>query len=314
MGDDDYRSQVRAHLQVREPRAVREGGRPRENEDILDEGTLYAARFDADGSGASGSPLVHGENGLSADNGFRLAGRGADRHPHRRRRRRARPTWIGRSGWRCIRAPARSYCTLSNNTSRGTGKPLHRAESLGADAANPRAPNLMGHIIRWREQGDDPAATRFRWDIFLAGGRSRARRRRSSGATSRPAVAFAQPDGLFFDPRGVLWIQTDSSAQNMVERRLGPHRQQPDAGRRPRHRRGAAFPHRTGRLRDHRRRSSRPTSARCSSTSSTPVRRPGPPRSQRSGHAPRPSAPGPTVPPPVARARRRSPSAARTAA
>jgi hypothetical protein len=28
-------------------------------------------------------------------------------------------------------------------------------------------------------------------------------------------LAFAQPDGLYVDRRGVLWIQTDSSAQNM---------------------------------------------------------------------------------------------------
>jgi secreted PhoX family phosphatase len=30
------------------------------------------------------------------------------------------------------------------------------------------------------------------------------------------AVAFAQPDGCHIDQRGVVWIQTDSSAQNMA--------------------------------------------------------------------------------------------------
>jgi secreted PhoX family phosphatase len=29
-------------------------------------------------------------------------------------------------------------------------------------------------------------------------------------------VAFAQPDGIVFDERGVLWIATDSSAQHMA--------------------------------------------------------------------------------------------------
>ena len=29
-------------------------------------------------------------------------------------------------------------------------------------------------------------------------------------------LAFAQPDGLSFDQRGVLWIQTDSSSKNMA--------------------------------------------------------------------------------------------------
>lgn len=48
------------------------------------------------------------------------------------------------------------YCTLTNNNRRGkTGQPP-------VDAANPRGDNVYGHILRWREEGDDPTATRFR--------------------------------------------------------------------------------------------------------------------------------------------------------
>ena len=107
------------------------------------------------------------------------------------------------------------YCSLTNNSLRGKGKPLGGAEPLGADAANPRAPNAMGHIIRWREQDGDAAATRFSWDIFLLAG-DPAHPTRSSAATSWAASRSRSPTAIVFDERGVLWIQTDASAQSMA--------------------------------------------------------------------------------------------------
>jgi secreted PhoX family phosphatase len=84
---------------------------------------------------------------------------------------------------------------------------------FGADAANPRAPNLMGHIIRWREAKDDPTSIKFEWDIFVLAGDPHHPDPIKRGTAG---VAFAQPDGLYVDRRGVLWIQTDSSSQNMA--------------------------------------------------------------------------------------------------
>ena len=56
------------------------------------------------------------------------------------------------------------YCTLTNNSARGTpGQP-------GVDAANPRANNQLGQIVRWRETNDDPTATTFRWDMLALAG------------------------------------------------------------------------------------------------------------------------------------------------
>ena len=83
------------------------------------------------------------------------------------------------------------YVTLTNNDRRGGRRPA------GVDAANPRAQNVYGHILKWREQGGDPAAPKFRWEA------------RSPSAARRKG--FGSPDGLWFDPRGVLWIQTDVS-------------------------------------------------------------------------------------------------------
>ena len=87
----------------------------------------------------------------------------------------------------------------------GRGAPSGARSLLGPDAANPRGPNLMGHIILLREAGTDPAATRFTWDIFVQAGDPHHGEPLKRGTTKVP---FAQPDGLYVDRRGVLWIQT----------------------------------------------------------------------------------------------------------
>jgi secreted PhoX family phosphatase len=95
------------------------------------------------------------------------------------------------------------YCTLTNNSQRGeSGKP-------GPDPANPRANNVFGHIVRWREQGANAAATRFAWDIFVLAG-DPAHADQGKRGTIKGDI-FGSPDGLWFDARGVLWIQTDIS-------------------------------------------------------------------------------------------------------
>lgn len=213
MGDDDYRSKFEHIYKFVSRRPYVRGGGWAENRDVLDDGTLYAARFNADGSG-EWIELVQGRNGLTAERGFpsqaevvidaRTAGDvvGA--------------TYMDRPEWLAVHPRTQEvYVTLSNNTARGKGKPLHQAEAVGGDAANPRAPNLMGHIVRWREAGGDAAATSFRWDVFLQAGEPTHADPLKRGNVPG-GLAFAQPDGCHIDARGVLWIQTDSSAQNMA--------------------------------------------------------------------------------------------------
>lgn len=213
MGDDDYRSKFEHIYKFVSRQPYRKEGGAAANAGVLDEGTLYAGRFNADGSG-EWIELVQGKNGLTAERGFpsqaevvidaRTAGDvvGA--------------TYMDRPEWLAVHPRSKEvYVTLSNNTSRGKGKPLHQANPVGADAANPRAPNVMGHIVRWREAGGDPAATAFEWDVFLQAGEPTHKDALKRGNV-KGGVAFAQPDGCHIDARGVLWIQTDSSAQNMA--------------------------------------------------------------------------------------------------
>jgi len=173
------------------------------NRDLLDHGTLYVARFDADGTG-EWIALVHGRNGLTRENGF------ADQADVLIRTRdaadRVGATRMDRPEWGAVHPTTfEVYMTMTNNPLRGTpGRPA-------PDAANPRARNVFGHILRWREAGRDPKATRFDWDIFALGGDPQA-----ADADRRGNVrgdSYGSPDGLWFDPAGNLWIQTDVSTR-----------------------------------------------------------------------------------------------------
>jgi secreted PhoX family phosphatase len=158
----------------------------------LDEGTLYVARYNEDGSG-DWLPLVHGQGPLTARNGFadqgevlvktRLAADALGATPM------DRPEWTDvdpRTGT--------VYLTLTNNTAREE-----------TNAANPRVSNKWGHIVRWDEEGGDHTATRFTWDLFLLAGPGDG----VDGSTISSEDAFGSPDGMFIDPDSRVWIQTD---------------------------------------------------------------------------------------------------------
>lgn len=173
------------------------------NRSLLDEGILYVAKFNNDGTG-EWMPLIHGIGQLTAANGFSDQGEvciktrqasdllGATKMD--------RPEWIDidKQGW--------VYCTLTNNSNRGGDK------QPAVDAMNPRANNTMGHIIRWKDSGDFDGTT-FRWNHFVLAGDSRLERAQAKGNIK--GDAFSCPDGLWTDGRGVLWIQTDMSTSTM---------------------------------------------------------------------------------------------------
>ena len=175
------------------------------NRRLLDDGTLYVARFNADGSG-EWLALVHGQNGLTTENGFAdqaevlLNARAAGDH--------VGATPMDRPEWVAVHPRSREvYVTLTNNDNRGIKWPT--------DKANPRPVNLHGQILRWSEAGADPTATAFTWEVFLLAGEQPGAKHAEGESVPANLTGtingdiFSSPDGLAFDNAGRLWIETD---------------------------------------------------------------------------------------------------------
>ncbi len=191
------------------------------NRGLLERGTLYAARFGSDGSGAW-IPLTLD---TPAQDGRRLGEHFNENLGELLIKTRQAADAVGatpmdRPEWIAVHPrTGEAYATLTNNSDRGSGKarwpggPNHP----GADAANPRDKNIYGHIVRWREEGGDPHSTTFQWDIFaLAGNPTRyadGDPRRGS-ANIAAENTFNSPDGLGFDTQGRLWVLTDGNYKN----------------------------------------------------------------------------------------------------
>ena len=165
----------------------------------LDRGTLYVARFDANGVG-TWLPLTLESPGKDG-------GRLADRYATIEEiliNTRAAADFVGatpmdRPEWTAVHPTNGDvYLTLTNNSNRNA--------TTGTNPANPRLNNVNGHIIRWH---DDAGANSFRWEIFVFGSNADA-----DADTNRSGLTtlnqLASPDGIAFDDRGILWIQTDN--------------------------------------------------------------------------------------------------------
>ncbi|TVQ13626.1 MAG: PhoX family phosphatase [Leptolyngbya sp. DLM2.Bin27] len=166
---------------------------------LLDEGTLYVAKFNDDGSG-EWLALEQGQNGLTAANGFASQAEVLVNT-------RAAADFVGatkmdRPEWGAVDPTnGQVYFTLTNNTRR-------TAEQI--NAANPREGNKWGQIVRWSEAGNNPTALAFDWDLFVLAG-PEDNSQKMSGRSLDPDNIFSSPDGLWFDPDRRLWIQTDMS-------------------------------------------------------------------------------------------------------
>ena len=172
---------------------------------LLDVGTLYVARFDEDGQGRwlalrHGEKYAHGA--LTAAHGFSDQGDVLIRC--RQAADLAGATKMDRPEWVAVHPKTGEvYVTLTNNSERG------KPDKPGVNAANPRAKNVFGHIVRWRENKHDAAAETFAWDIFALAGDPQHVDESQRGTLK--GDAYGSPDGLWFDPSGRLWIQTDAA-------------------------------------------------------------------------------------------------------
>lgn len=202
--------------------------RPERNTDLLDDGTLYVARFRDDGEG-EWVPLVWGQHpDLTEARGFESQ---ADVLVRCREAADAvGATPLDRPEDVAVH-PTNGHVFLSCTQNMDRGVADSRAGASPGDrsvnAANPRARNVWGHILEIAEDGDDAGAARFRWNVFVlagdpAGGALRAAAPALGAgvwtanetyfggqADAAELSAFANPDNLGFDADGNLWIVTD---------------------------------------------------------------------------------------------------------
>ncbi len=188
----------------------------------LDQGKLYVAKFNANGTGEWVELSL--ANIPSSYTTYTFANQADICVNTRLAADAVGATKMDRPEW-CSVHPTTGeiYFTLTNNSNRRTA-PSGSSQSL-VDAANPRAytdikgasttqqGNVNGHILRIKEDGNRSDATSFTWDVYLFGAEAGA----STGFVNLSNLTsdqdFSSPDGLWFSPKtGICWIQTDDGA------------------------------------------------------------------------------------------------------
>ncbi|PZM11924.1 PhoX family protein [Rhizobium tubonense] len=181
------------------------------NLDLMDDGTLYVARFDIDGA-VNWLPIVFGEGPLTEANGFHSQ---ADVLIETRRAgdllgatKMDRPEDIGPNG-----VNGKVYVMLTNNSKRKTEE---------VDAANPRAKNAFGHIVEITEEDGNFAAVRGKWEILLKCGDPSVAEVGASFSTDTTKNGwFGMPDNCAVDADGRLWVSSDGNSPKETGRTDG---------------------------------------------------------------------------------------------
>lgn len=187
MGDDQRFDYIYKFVSDRNWKVMR-----KENISPLDDGALYVARFNEDGSGewlelTINNPVLAAR--FDAQEEILIYTRiAADL---------LEATPMDRPEWTEVAPNGDVYCTLTNNHLRTV-----------VDAANPSAPNNDGHIIRWRDTNNHTGLN-FNWNIFLL-----------AEETHGTEQSLSSPDSLMIDPDGRIFIQTDGGQHDGLNNQL----------------------------------------------------------------------------------------------
>ncbi len=167
---------------------------------LLDDGTLYAAKFEDDGTGRwmALTPESTGMEPAEIAIFSRMAGSAVG------------ATTMDRPEWIAVNPVAvEGYCCLTNNKNRGL-KTNAGGDETPVGGPNPREANRYGQIVRWYPEGDDHTAEAFRWDLYVMAGNPTVHSDAYAGSENVNAGnLFNSPDGMAFDSTGIVWIQTD---------------------------------------------------------------------------------------------------------
>lgn len=177
-----------------------------DNSSLLDYGTLYAAKFNSNNTGkwlaltpettdmASLAEIcIHTRQAASAVKATTMD----------------RPEWVAAHPDK-----AELYCSLTNNKYRGI-RSNKGGDETPVEGPNPRKKNIYGQIIRWNPDNDDHTSDTFTWKLYAVAGNPEIHEDAYAGSPNiTKENMFNSPDGLTFDSKGRLWIQTDGNYSN----------------------------------------------------------------------------------------------------
>jgi len=175
-------------------------------DDLMENGTLYVAKFHEDGSG-EWLALTEKTTGMSV----------AEICIHTRQAAsKVNATTMDRPEWVAANPnKAEVFCALTNNKNRGV-KSNAGGDAQPVGGVNPRKVNNYGQVVRWIPKNDSHTAGEFNWNLFVLAGNPVVHKDGlyAGSEAVHSGNMFNAPDGVHFDSQGKLWIQTDGKYSN----------------------------------------------------------------------------------------------------
>ena len=188
----------------------------------LDSGKLYAAKFNADGTG-TWVELAMTNTAVAGYATYKFADAADIAINTRLAADAVGATKMDRPEWNAVNpANGEIYFTLTNNSNRSIDP---TGSQYLPDASNPRAytdmkgtskqnGNPNGHLVRLKEGA---SVSSFSWDVYLFGAEAGADKSLVNISALTADQDFSSPDGLVFSKAtGICWIQTDDGAYTDV--------------------------------------------------------------------------------------------------